>query len=208
MKTNNPFKDRDLSETLRWPALSWSSYNSFVNYDKEDWYKQYVLGEKLPPNPAMLAGQIIGERLATDRTYLPEVPRPTWYEVELKAKLGNINLVGHLDGLSKGRLLEYKTSSSSVRWTKASVAKHGQITFYCLLLWLTKRISPESLKIDLVYIPVSMDLDFEVKRNNEPIQIIPTKRSMSDILRFGAELSKVYKEMQDYIKNHPVDNSI
>ncbi len=199
MKTN-PFQNRDLTEQLRFPVMSWSSYNAFVNYDKELWYKHYFFGVPMEPNPAMRAGQIIGERLATDSSYLPEVPRPTWYEVELKAKLGDIQLIGHIDGLSKGRLLEYKTSQSTVRWTRASVAKWRQIDFYCLLLWLTKRIPPESLKINLVYIPVEMNMDFEVVRNDEPIQVIPTKRSMIDILKFSVELKRVHAEMQEYVQ--------
>ncbi len=199
---SNPFKDRNLSIRLKWPVLSWSSYNAFVNYSKEDWYQSYVLGIPQTPNPAMIAGQIIGERLATDPTYLPQVPRPEEYEPELKAVLDTIPLIGHLDGLSlkkfKG-LEEYKTSMSDATWTGASVAKWRQIDFYLLLVWLSYKIRPEDMKVRLTYIPVVMTGSFEVIRSDEPIRIIHTTRNMSHILRFAIELRRVYKEMQEFI---------
>lgn len=215
----NPFQDRDLHTILLFPALSWSSYNQFVNYDKEEWYRKYVLGNRTIPNPSMEAGRIIGERLAMDPTYLPEVPRPKEYEVELRADFPYhdynglvrvkhvMKLVGHLDGLSlkktggksKCKLLEYKTSLSDKTWTASSVAKHEQLDFYCLLLYLNYKIKPEELDISLVYIPVKQLGSFEIVRSEEPIRIINTQRTLSRILLFAAKLKKVHVEMRAYI---------
>lgn len=206
MKHTNPFLERDLTVALLWPVLSWSSYSQFTQYSKEDWYEQYVLGKRNGFGASVEAGRVIGERLATDLSYLPEVPRPQEYEVELKATIGNVDLVGHLDGLSmKGKpikLFEYKTSLSKVKWTAATVNKHEQIDFYCLLLWLNYRIRPEDLQIKLVYIPVKENGSFEVLCSDEKIQIIATKRTLSRVLLFGAKLKKVHAEMKVYVDNH------
>ncbi len=199
----NPFQDRDLHTTLLFPTLSWSSYNAFVDYDKAEWYNKYVLGIRGLVNASMEAGRIIGERLATDPSYLPEVPRPAEYEVELTATFGGIDIIGHLDGFSmkkNKKLFEYKTSLSGKRWTAVSVNNHEQIDMYCLLIWLNYKFRPEDLKIQLVYIPVKQLGSFEIVRDEaQPIQIINTKRTMADILRFGVKLKKAHKEMNAYI---------
>lgn len=204
MKKFNPLKDRvDLTTQLLFPTLSWSSFSAFRDYDKEEWYTRYVLGIKGPINPAMQAGIEIGERLATDPTYLPEVPRPEIYEHTIKVKFGKIMLTGHLDGWSPSSktLLEYKTTQNKTKWTVESVKKHQQLDFYCLLLLLHDDIRPEEITMSLTAIPVTMSGDFKVERSSDPIQTIPTTRTMMDILNFGVELRKVYKEMELFVKS-------
>jgi hypothetical protein len=202
---NNPFKDRDLTKQLLFTTISWSSMNAFESYDKEDWYKQYVLGERGDINPAMLAGIVIGERLATDPKYLPEVPRPQIYEYNVSDKFSKINITGHMDGWSyaKKELLEYKTTSSETRWTQKKVDDWGQLTFYCLLLYLKHDVRPETLKIKLVSIPVKMGGDFDVSRSKAPIKIFETNRTMIDILNFMVRIKQVHKEMREYVDNYP-----
>lgn len=203
----NKFTDRDLTKILRFPTISWSSMDSFINYDKDEWYDKYVLGLETEPNPHIIAGRYIGERLSTDPTYLPEVPRPEEYEVELSAKLGTINIIGHLDGFSMNRskkLLEYKTSLSGKKWTATSVAKWQQIDFYCLLIWLTYKIRPEDLEITLTYIPVKQLGSFDIVRSDEPIVTYKTKRTLGQILTFGAKIKKIHAEMTKYVQTHEV----
>lgn len=200
----NPFQDRDLTVRLAWPTLSWSSLNSFANYDREEWYTRYVLGVRGEVNPAMLAGIEIGERWATDETYMPEVERPEIFEQELFAKLSGIQLTGHIDGLhltKKKKLQELKTSQSSKRWTPKTVRTWGQIDFYCLLLWLNYKIKPEELEIELIYVPVVASDDGVVQRNNQPPVVIPTERTMRDMLLFAEYIKKTYKEMEEYVKH-------
>lgn len=205
MKKLNPFKDReDIGTQLLFPVLSWSSMNQFESYDKEKWYRNYVQGIKDAPNEAMKIGIEIGEKLATDPIFMPEVPRPQIYEYEVRTVFSGITLRGHMDGWSptKNELLEYKTTINQIRWTKETVAQHGQLDFYCLLLFLTEKIKPEEISIRLVSIPVIEKGNFEIVRSNEPIQIIETKRTMANILNFGVRIKKVYKEMSRYVDNH------
>lgn len=207
----SPFQNRDLTKKLLFPVLSWSSYSAWHYIDRhttkeqahEKWYERYVLGIPMPETPAILAGKIIGERLATDPTYLPEVPRPEIYEYEvLKQKFSGITLTGHMDGWSPATMTleEYKTSQSGTYWNQVSVDTHGQLTFYALLHMLESKIAPEQIRMRLTYIPVVMRGDFTVERSKEPVQTFETKRTMLDVLRFGAELKKTYKEMELFVK--------
>lgn len=202
----NPFENRDLHSLLLFPTLSWSSINSF-RYDKESWYKRYVLGIRdKHKNAAILAGNVIGEKWALDENYLPEVERPEVFEKELRGEIFSINLMGHLDGLSlkkKKKLFELKTSQSDKKWTSETVRTWGQITFYCLLIWLNYKIPPEEFEIELIYVPVKESGSFEVVRDDKSIKIIPTKRTMKDVLVFGAEIKKVFGEMQEYVNSYP-----
>lgn len=206
--------DRDLHTELAWPTLSASSLNAFTfssrdkspEQAKEEWYKSYVLGHRLDETTEpgqIIAGKKIGEVLASDPNYLPEVPRPEIYEFTVpKIKFNNIYLTGHMDGfsLSINDLLEYKTSQSKTYWNQKSVDENKQLSFYCLLLLHKFKIRPEDVKIRLVYIPVKETGTFEVVRSDDPIKIFTTSRTTLDIIKFGVYVQKVYREMEDYVK--------
>ena len=196
------FADRDLINESLFPVITWSSVNAFVNYDKDKWYENYVLGKRGLTNPAMEAGIEIGERWASDSTFLPEVERPEIFEQNLTSVIDGITIRGHIDGLhltKKKKLQELKTTVSKTKWNKDSVREWGQITFYCLLLYIHYKIRPEDLEIELIYVPCAENGDFEIKQSGPPV-IIPTERTMNDILKFGVYLKNIHKKMRLYIK--------
>lgn len=202
-KTPKEF-DRDLTKQLLFPTLSWSSVSSWEyakKYnDRGSWYNQYVLGIRSEVNDTMKAGIEIGQKLVSNQKFLPKVPRPSIYEHTLKATVSGITITGHMDGWTpeKLELLEYKTSINRKRWTQKEVDKWGQITFYCLLLWLNDGIKPENIYIRLVAI-LTEDTDKGVKLSkSKEIKIFETKRTMTDIIKFISYLEKVFKEMNDY----------
>lgn len=209
MKTPKEF-ERDLTKQLLFPTISWSSLASWEycsqRNDRRTWYKQYVLGERAEPNATMIAGIKIGQKLCSDPKFLPEVPRPSIYEHTLKVMFGKIQLTGHMDGFSFSNLelLEYKTSTNKNRWNLKKVKDHGQLTFYCLLLWLHDEIKPEDISIKLVHI-----LTEETKKGVElskkkEIKIFETKRTMVDLVKFMSYLEKTYKEMVDYVNKKSI----
>jgi hypothetical protein len=200
---NNPFQDRDLTQRLLFPILSWSSYSAFRDYDKDLWYESFVLGNKGPSNQAMEAGRIIGEKLATDPDYLPQVPRPEIYEQELHTNLNGIGLIGHIDGWSPKALdlKEYKTTQNINRWTQEAVDSWGQITFYCLLVWLNYKIPPEKLTLSLTAILLKESGSFDLEPTGE-VKVFKTKRTMKDLLVFGASLKAVHKEMTEFVDSY------
>lgn len=198
----HPFETRDLLKQLTFPTLSWSSMNAFESYDKDVWFSQYVKGKRSKPNSAMQAGIDIGHRLIEDPSFLPEVPRPEIFELELQATVEDVFLRGHLDGWSpkEKHLIEYKTNSSN-SWTHDRVNKHGQIDFYCLLLWLNYKINPKDIYIRLVSIPVKDIIgkypkQLDTKRNP---QVFETRRTMRDILKFIQRIVNVHRQMREYV---------
>lgn len=212
----NPIKDRDLNKELRFPVISASSMNCWYfrsrdcNEEKarENWYQSYVLGNRSDPlteSGAIKAGKTIGEALTQDPSYLPEVPRPEIYEFTIPPiQFGACKITGHMDGFSPttNNLLEYKTSQSKTYWNQKSVDENDQISFYYLLLLHKFKIHPTDIRARLVYIPVSQNGDFTVTRNNEPIQIFETKRSMLQVLLFGQKVQQTYREMCQYVDNY------
>src|SRR3990167_2225728 len=135
--------------------LSWSAISSF-QYSPGQWYAKYILGHKEPESEAMKFGKKIGEKLSSDASFLPEVLRYKVFEKELGGRIGDIPLVGFLDGFQEKPMafVEYKTSGNTKKWTSKSVASHGQLDFYFFLLWLNYKVPPEKIKCNLVYIPV------------------------------------------------------
>jgi len=203
MKKPTQFTDRDLNTQLKFPTISWSSMSQFRDYDKEQWYRSYVLGERTPPNAVMQGGIDVGSRIILDPLFLPSIPRPEVFEQQLSAVIWDIRITGHLDGFSPSVpcIDEYKTSSNKSRWTQAKVDNWGQLTFYCLLVYLHYSIKPETLKLRLFSIPMIETGHFEVIQQGEPI-VFETKRTLLDVLNFIIEIKHVHKEMLEYIKNH------
>lgn len=187
--------------------LSWSAISSF-EYDPEQWYRKYVLGEKQLPTAEMLFGSAIGQRIATDPNFLPHLPRHKVFEMELRTTFNKIPLIGFIDSFewpktkkARAGLLEYKTGKRP--WTQARADEHGQIDMYLLMLHLLTGCKPEEIDCQLVWLPTQQDGSFEITFVDEKkIHAFATKRSMVQILQFGTRIKKTYKAMQDYAKSH------
>ena len=179
--------------------LSWSSISQW-EYDKEAWARKYIDGIKEEPSKEMIVGKEIGERLASDPAYLPQVPRLPVFEQELSAKFGNIPLIGYIDSYCPRtcRVKEYKTGKRA--WDKKRADKHGQISMYLLMLFLQFQVKPENVDCELVWLSTEERGDFSIALI-EPVvpQIFKTKRTMTDILKFGMKIKSVHKEMQEFI---------
>jgi len=185
--------------------LSWSAISSW-NYSKEDWAKKYIDGEVPKSSKEMDWGKKIGKLLETDPTYLPQVPRHSKMEHKFSVNLSGIPLVGYADSFcdkSHNKLLEFKTGKKA--WDQKRTDEHGQITMYCLMNYITNKIKPEDMDIALVWLPTQDNGDFSisfVEPIEDHIQIFKTKRTMQDILLFASEIKKIYKQMEEYVKNY------
>ena len=181
-------------------ALSWSAISSF-EYNKKEWYNKYVLGHRQRETPEMAFGKVIGERLASDPEFLPEVPRLAKFEHAFNVMFAGIPLVGYADTFctsTKRKLYEYKTGVKP--WTKKRADEHGQIDMYALLHYITEKIPPEDVEFKLVWLPTKRveTGDFKVIVSLVlPVvpQIFTTKRTMLDIIAMGARIKRTYKEM-------------
>jgi hypothetical protein len=191
-------------QTFKQRALSWSSISSW-EYDKEKWAAKYLDGIQDPPSKEMLFGNEVGGKLASDPTFLPDVPRYAQFEKKLEGKIGTINLLGFIDSFcpTGKHVHEYKTSSNVKKWNQKSVDTHGQLDFYLLLIYLNYKLPPESVNVALHYIPVEEGNDFNMKLSNAPIQSFSTKRSTMDIIKFGAKLKKTFDKMCKFAEQYP-----
>ena len=177
--------------------LSWSQISSF-EFDPEQWYKKYILGEKQEETGPLLFGKLIGERLAGDPAFLPEVPRYKHMEKKFTGRIGDIELIGYLDSFcpDKKSILEYKTSSNAKRWNQAKAEEHGQLLFYHLLVWLNYGVLPETCH--LCYLPCRETGSFEIELTGEPVQIFEVKKTAVDVLKFGNYIKTIRKQMIQY----------
>lgn len=189
--------DEKIKKFLKRP-LSWSSISSF-RYDPAEWYEKYINGKRGRDTGPLVFGKNVGERLASEQDFLPEVPRLKEYEHELSVKIGNIQCIGFLDNfdLDNRAFSEFKTGK---KWTQDKANKHGQIDMYCCLIYLKYGIKPEDLKISLIWLPTEEQQDFRTDfvKDMKPV-IFPVKKTMRDILFFMAEIQVIHKEMQEYI---------
>lgn len=195
------FADRDLVSESLFPKITWSSMSSFLYYDKEKWYRNYVLGIRDEPNNAMRIGIEVGERIVSDPNFIPTLERPEIFEHNLKGKLGNVEILGHLDGSYPNLpgIDEFKTSTNKDRWDQKKVDEWGQITFYCLLYHLNFKILPEKLRLRLWSIPIAEHGDFSYTVGIPTVYT--TKRTLHDILKFGLLIRRTHMEMEEFIKS-------
>jgi len=181
--------------------LSWSSYSSFL-YDKERWYKNYILEEK-ETSKELEFGSMIDLKIQNDPTFLPTLPRYEHMQYKMKVKLKDIELVGIPDGLdltNKKQLADYKTGK--VKWDQKRANETGQLTFYLLLIYITHKIKPEEFDCFIHWLPTVENGDFTITFKKEgEIKTFKTKRTLQDILVFGGQLLKIHKEMELFIKS-------
>ncbi len=185
--------------------LSWSAISSF-EWDPEQWYKRYILNEVQPMTPAMEFGKEIGTKIELDPTFMSYVPRESKMEHEFKVVFNGIPLVGYadtFDDLYHDKITEYKTGKF---WDQEKVDKHGQITMYCLMNFITNKVVPEDTRIELVWMPTQEKGDFSVgfvEPIEDTIKIFQTERTMQDIVEFGARINKTVEEMQTRLLHPP-----
>ncbi len=189
--------------------LSWSQISSF-EYDPERWYQKYILGIEEPKTAELIFGSEVGKKLETDPTFLPQIERHNKMEHPFSCFFMDIKLIGYADSfctMTKKKLNEFKTGVKP--WDQKRVDQHGQLTYYCFMHYLMTRIKPEDMEITLWWMPTKRTEtgDFKVKiefvepiENN--IKMFRTKRTMNDILAFGARVKKVLIEMETYAKDH------
>lgn len=144
----------------------------------------------------MVTGKLIGERLAEDPTYLPDVERSDIFEQELKGTIENIKLIGFLDSFSKDKkvFLEYKTSKNKYAWSPKKVQDHGQLDMYAYLIYQTYGIKPEELTIKLI----SITVDENGIPLEEPPRVFEVQKTMEDIFIFANHIVDIRREMEEF----------
>lgn len=191
--------------------VSWSFFSSF-EYDPEQWYRKYVLGKPDRPSPEMEFGKKFADSCEARRPLAP-VTLLSKVEQEFSTVFEGMPMIGFADtydDVTKKAIGEFKTGVKP--WDQKRVDDHGQITMYCLMNWLINKVRPEDTKLFLQWVPTrKIDQDGGDFSQHDyrvdfamPIKVhtFNTKRTMKDVVVFGARIKRLYKEMDEYCKNH------
>lgn len=198
----------DIRKFLKDRPLSWSAISSF-EYDPEQWYRNYYLGQKDPANKEM----IFGSRFATAAENGKPMAKITMLckmEQEFNVVFNKIPLKGFADTFctkTKKRTGEYKTgkykSNGDPAWTQKRVDEHGQITLYALMNYVKHKMRPEDCEFFLEWIPTAEDGSFNIYIiDPNDVKHFVTKRTMKDLLDFGMRINRTVDAMQAYVRNH------
>jgi len=179
--------------------LSHSQLGSF-EWNKEEWYQTYILGNKKPPSKEMLFGSMIDKKIQHDPTFLPELIRFPLQQHELRTTYNGIAMIGFPDQLDLDipQLADDKTGKKP--WDQKRADETKQLTMYLFMIFMMYKIPPEVFDCSIRWLPTREDGDFTIQLVEPCVpQIFTTKRTMTDILNFGAYINKTVKEMEDYI---------
>lgn len=181
--------------------LSYSQLSAW-EWDKEEWYQTYIKNKPRGKSAAMETGNIIGDSIGTDTSLVPDLQPPGIKEYPLRARLGEIYMVGYCDHWCADslELNENKTAVNPKKWTQSSVDKHGQLTMYALLLFLKHDILPEDVKMYLNYIRVIEGQDMRYYLPN-PVEYkrFPTKRTGEQVAEYARYIENTVASMNEYI---------
>ncbi len=148
-------------------------------------------------------GSLIDKRIQNDPKFLPTLPRYPLMQYKMSVIYNKIPLVGLPDGIdfTNPRLADYKTGKK--KWDQDRADETGQLTMYLLLVYISKKVSPEKFRCFIHWLPTQANGDFTISliKDCKPITI-ETKRTMADLLKFGQRINSIYKQMEEYCLNH------
>lgn len=181
--------------------LSWSQLSKF-QYRPYEWYNHYILGQTQDPSPEMRFGSMIDKKLQDNPNFLPEIPRYTHLQYELKTEYDGIPLIGYPDALDLDdpKIRDYKTGRE--KWDKTRADKTGQLSMYLLMIWQMHKIKPDDFKCFIDWMPTRIK-DKQVSFI-EPFKVhtIETRRTMAQIVEFASKMVETRKKMIDFYNKH------
>lgn len=180
--------------------LSWTAISSF-EYDPEQWYDKYVLLKAPPVSKEMHFGKLFADSCEAGKPLAP-VTLYSRVEYELKATFNGVPLIGFIDTYEPHvKLGEFKTGKKA--WDQKRADGHGQIDMYLLMLYIIHKVKPEEIHCQIQWIPTKEDGDFSISFVDPgKVHTFVTKRTMTDVLRFGQRINESIKAMEQYCLNH------
>lgn len=179
--------------------LSWSALSSF-QWNKQQWYRKYVLGELPEETPELRFGKMVDEKIQEDHNFLPEVVRYPIMQHKMRCEFNGIPLIGYSDMYDPAipAIRDIKTGRKP--WDKKRADETGQLTMYLFMLYLMdKKVKVDQAQLFIDWLPTHVK-DGEIAFI-EPVSVktFATKRSMHDVLKFGQLIKDTWKEMQLYV---------
>lgn len=191
----------NVKELLQSRPLSWSAISRF-EYNPEEWYQKYILGIVDTDNKEMIFGKLFAKSIEDGKPLAP-ISIVGKAEHVFKVVFNGIPLIGFVDNFcteTNRKLREYKTGKKP--WDQKRVDAHGQIDMYLLMNYITNKVRPEEVECALEWIPTIETGDFKIEFAY-PITVhhFKTKRTLSDIINFGARINSIVNAMQTYVNS-------
>ncbi len=178
--------------------LSWSQLDSF---ERGQYKKNYIVGDKIPLNRGIVLGKEVADALETGEetgdpikdlviAKLPKLDNMDWeYKVEITVGGIVIPLFSKIDTASTDlkAFKEYKTGVTP--WNQDKVNKHGQITFYAVVMQALSGKIPAD--IELVWAPTEKQPDDSVELTGEILRF-KTVKTTADMLKMKVRIKKAW----------------
>ena len=180
--------------------LSHSQLSSW-EYNPEEWYRRYILGEYSPPTPNMLFGNTVGDSIGTPESLVPDLTPPGVKEYPVRGEVEGIPLVGYIDHFCPDtlELHENKTSDNPKRWSQKKADTHTQIDMYLLLLYLQDGIPPEHVTAYLNFIQTRpTGLGYRLHKEPKWKQYKLVTKTMADLDAYTEYLLATVESMAEY----------
>ena len=188
--------------------LSPSSMASFF-YDKEKWFLSYFKNKR-EFTPETEFGNMVDKKIQDDPTFIPDLPRYPLMQEQYTVSFNGIKLTGKFDGLDLDKFLLADYKSGRVAWDKKRADETIQLTFYLLLVYITKKIPPEKFRCFIHWLPTKKDEsgNFDVKISFREDPVVPitfeTRRTMKDLLLFGTKIMSTVALMKKFVESKNV----
>ena len=189
------------------PYLSWTQHD-LIEKSEDRYVDVYIEGKAMRTNKGMGFGRKVadalderkkgGEVITGDPAFDYVVSKMPTYgnpEVEIETTLNDVPLFGKIDDLCPNFTGLYEHKTGIGRWTQHKADTHGQIDFYCTLIYGLKKIPPEKLDLKLVYLPTQYSDTGEIEVTGEDPIVFTTKRTMADVLAMSARQKRAWKRI-------------
>lgn len=182
--------------------LSWTQLQLWEKNPRE-YERIYFYGGTVPRNRYMdFGGEVAedGENGTSERESIKALNLllPTYDSVErkidaeIKTAAGLLRVHGRLDTAKKNLSGFRERKTGTVPWTPAKVARHGQIDFYYMLIYLHTGKLPKDAWLDWAQTRVNDDEEIELTGHT---QEFAATRTMADVLRMITRAKKAALEI-------------
>ena len=186
------------------PYLSWTQLDLIERSEKK-YVDIYFNDGKIPINKGMAFGRDMSDALEKEELtgdaltdiLLSKLPTVGTREYKIKTILNDVPLFGKLDDWSKSKLVLNEDKSGVNRWTQKMADKHGQIDFYCTLIYSKYGIKPEDLELYLRYLPTQYNDQGDIEPTGEDPIIFRTHRTFSDVLKMSVRQKKAWARIKE-----------
>lgn len=204
-------KSASKTKALPHGYLSWSQLD-LLERDPGEYARHYILNEPRFESEAMMFGGDFADAMETGT--IPErhdsafrflveigIPRLEIPECKIEATHKGINLLGKIDSASPdlSRFREYKTGR--LEWTQSRVDKHGQLTFYALIIFIKTGKIPKECHLDWIRTEYDEQTG-EIRAKGDFKTFKRRPFTLLEVLNMTKRIEKAYETITELMTEH------